>query len=1190
MSSLRSLNVSRVSQNEKALRRRPTLPLFATVFLAVCCRASVGLAAADLPTVTSVYVFQSNSSTVYQSGGYDLGPSVSEVYPVEGTFQLLVDTKSKNAWFVAVEATLTETSDALYSQDLDTLFDMTYSDGVLLSDNSVEFTGTMTDGSDSEIVLRLDFNGDVVTLIGETIPPSYDDDYYYELTATAVRKYGGGTGDEFNPYLIGTAEHLNRIGTYPEDWGSHFRMVDNVDLTGYQGTALNVIGDLDAECAASPFTGVFNGNGYSVSHLSYASADTVDFGLFRYVAGPDAEIIDVDLIDPNIDMPNGLGIGALVGCLGEGVLTGCRVNGGRVVGAQAVGALVGRNGRCQAEPCAGEDLCSAGQLVGCRSTAAVAGLSDVGGLVGINNGVVTDCNAAGTVTGQQSVGGLVGTNGNNVVNCQALGTVFGATDAGGLVGTNTGIVCGSHSTASVTGQENVGGLVGDNNGGSVTLSDATATVDGSSIVGGLVGTNAGKLGNSFSSGTVTGDLYVGGLIGRNVWRVSACYSTAAATAQYGHVGGLVGRNESVARIADCYASASVAGPYYAGGLLGSNDGVVMKCYANGPVDGIDDLGGLVGGSTDEACALFSFWDIETSGRLTSAGGLGLLTIQMKAAETFGGWGACTSVALWAVDDSQDYPALVWEGRAGATIAPMQLFDILTGTGTEDDPFVIFTPEELNAVGLFPCEWDKNFQLAADVTMSTYSENQFNPIGYYRLPFTGLFDGAGHTISSLRYSPSGPAYAGLFGCVSSLPARVENLGLVDVTVVAEDTDYVGALAGCLKEGAIVNCYAENASVLGRHLAAGLVGDNQGTLQDCSVSGSIAGEVTVGALVGRNEKGTVVDCSAAGLVAGVSQIGGLVGDNNGTISGGYSESSVSAGDQGGGLVGLNRSSIADAYATGQIMGHESIGGLIGSNRGSITDAHATGQIVGNEKIGGLAGSNQGELVRCYAIGDVTGDASVGGLSGVNLSGGITACHAGGTVYGRLSAGGLVGYSGSEGKLAESYATGSVSGYEWIGGLVGRNEAAVRACYASGRVSGTMDIGGLVGANLAAGSIGNSYASGNASGYEWVGGLVGVNGGSLQACYATGVVVGATEAVGGLAGLDYGNALACFWDIEASGRPTSAAGTGKTTAQMKSRSTFTASGWDFTSETANGTGDLWQITEGQSYPALSWEATAF
>jgi len=122
---------------------------------------------------------------------------------------------------------------------------------------------------------------------------------------------------------------------------------------------------------------------------------------------------------------------------------------------------------------------------------------------------------------------------------------------------------------------------------------------------------------------------------------------------------------------------------------------------------------------------------------------------------------------------------------------------------------------------------------------------------------------------------------------------------------------------------------------------------------------------------------------------------------------------------------------------------------------------------------------------------------------------------------------------------------------------------------------------------GTITNCYSEGDVSGFIRVGGLVGHNRGTITNCYAAGSVSG-TYTVGGLVGwndLLWGTVSNSFWDFETSGRTGSAGGTGKTTAEMQTISTFTDAGWDFVGETVNGIEDIWFIPEGD-YPHLWWE----
>ena len=159
----------------------------------------------------------------------------------------------------------------------------------------------------------------------------------------------------------------------------------------------------------------------------------------------------------------------------------------------------------------------------------------------------------------------------------------------------------------------------------------------------------------------------------------------------------------------------------------------------------------------------------------------------------------------------------------------------------------------------------------------------------------------------------------------------------------------------------------------------------------------------------------------------------------------------------------------------------------------------------------------------------------------------------------------------------------GYIYTGGSV--KNLGLENCTVSGS-SGSYYAGGLVGFNYG-GSISNCYSTGAVSGSGYsVGGLVGLNSGSISNCYSTGTVSG-SQYVGGLVGRNSGSVGSSFWDTQTSGQITSNGGTGKTTAQMKTLSTFTDAGWDFLGETINGTEDTWRMcVNGLYYPKLSWQ----
>ena len=294
--------------------------------------------------------------------------------------------------------------------------------------------------------------------------------------------------------------------------------------------------------------------------------------------------------------------------------------------------------------------------------------------------------------------------------------------------------------------------------------------------------------------------------------------------------------------------------------------------------------------------------------------------------------------------------------------------------------------------------------------------------------------------------------------------------------------------------------------------------------------------------------------------------------------------------GGVAGQNRGSFTACCASGSVAGRRGVGILAGHNTGSVSGCSASGVVSSYSRVGGLVGYNFGVVSSCYATASSTGDERVGGLVGENYNGRLATCNASGSVSGSSDVGGLVGYN-SRGTVELCYAVGSVMGDTNVGGLVGGNLGSVAKCSARSPVSGTgNNVGGLVGSNLRdsgiTGSIIESYANGQVTGDSRVGGLVGSDAGDLKACYTTSLANG-NSYVGGLVGKKSGGSvLACFWDIETSDCNTSAGGTPKTTAEMKTQSTFTAAGWDFVGETANGTEDIWAICEGTNYPRFVYQ----
>jgi PKD repeat protein len=327
-----------------------------------------------------------------------------------------------------------------------------------------------------------------------------------------------------------------------------------------------------------------------------------------------------------------------------------------------------------------------------------------------------------------------------------------------------------------------------------------------------------------------------------------------------------------------------------------------------------------------------------------------------------------------------------------------------------------------------------------------------------------------------------------------------------------------------------------------------------------------------------------------VSGTDDIGGLIGSfgiiwaywDHSWLSNSYATGNVDGSSNVGGLVGVNyHCMLSNLYATGNVTGDHNVGGLAGYSHGSVMTSFATGNVEGNYCVGGLVGNNSGTMNNSYANGNVTGDHDVGGLMGTLFDGGVEKSYATGNVTGINYTGGLVGsiiYSG----VSTSYATGNVNGTNEIGGLIGYWDLGwLSNSFATGNVNGSNRVGGLVGGNYQ-GTLSNSYAMGYVTGTDCVGGLVGYNIGMVSDSYATGYVTGTDDQVGGLVGNNGDVVWNCFWDNETSGQSSSFGGTGKTTAEMKTCSTFTDAGWDFR--------NVWFMVENVTYPVFQWQDIIF
>ena len=234
----------------------------------------------------------------------------------------------------------------------------------------------------------------------------------------------------------------------------------------------------------------------------------------------------------------------------------------------------------------------------------------------------------------------------------------------------------------------------------------------------------------------------------------------------------------------------------------------------------------------------------------------------------------------------------------------------------------------------------------DITLDTdldLTNMEWTPIGTESQPYTGTFNGKDKTITGLTVTGSND-YAGLFGCIGS-GGTVKDVTLTKARVTGGS--YVGGVAG-QNEGTVENCSVDGTVTgTGYTDTGGIVGTNYGTISGCSAEGTVTGDVNVGGIAGGSYLGVTIEgCHSTAAVSGRSFVGGVVGS-----------------------LGVN-SSLMACYSTGNVTATLTIGyagGVVGVNtQGTVTGCyHATGTVSGPAGyVGGIVGFNsRGTFTACY-----------------------------------------------------------------------------------------------------------------------------------------------------------------------------------------------------------------------------------
>ena len=833
-----------------------------------------------------------------------------------------------------------------------------------------------------------------------------------------------------------------------------------------------------------------------------------------------------------------------------------------------------------------------------------SGSEYVGGFVGYlnNNSIMSstyeNIYSAGEIHGLNYVGGTIGKVENKKTSQIDIMNISSSTDIsstglytagsiGWLYNPSTGTINLNNVTNTgniVSSKDYVGGIVGMSQNvstGKIEINNISSTgdVEGSNYVGGAIGyilaQNKGltNISNGFATGNViaTKD-YAGGFIGRSssnstavVNNINKCYATGNVSGET-RVGGFIGFT-TYSNIKDTFTTGMVSANDIVGSYVGEvSQATINNSYAIGK---IITTGQTVGGFAAKATnttAKNDYFSSQTTGYIKTAVGINVSTTNNKIYKLLkqNTYADYDFENIWAIDEDISTAYLQGLEKPDSVLSTNITYNKMVGEGTQDNPYQIATPDDLNDVRN---EASAYYIVVNDIDMKDYTVdgiNSMKPIGEAAAPFSGTIDGQGFTIKNYTYNSS-EDNVGLFSLVTN--ATIKNLNIENFDISGKN--YVGILVGNVSEGLVVdNVNIKTSTLTGSaNYIGGLVGyineskNINNKFNNITTDINITGAERVGGLIGYSNQSIndanleITNTTASGNITGNKFVGGLVGyvlnSKNSSIT--------------------LENNTNNYLITGSSSSTESIAGFIGhlenqntgkitinknTNNGNITNINANSN-VNTVRTGGIVGSlnntNNGEisLIENTNNGIITGKDNVGGaigylytLSEINNINNFTN---NGEITGRNNVGGAIGYIESNKALAKiniikTSNNNSISANDSVGGIIGqilnRNTATFtmdNLISDSSEIYGNNSTGGIIGIayNMNNGSliINNSYAKSNInSSSNYAGGLIGQiyasNTNSTQTisidkCYATGNITSSGSYAGGLVGSVRSNA---------------------------------------------------------------------
>lgn len=637
--------------------------------------------------------------------------------------------------------------------------------------------------------------------------------------------------------------------------------------------------------------------------------------------------------------------------------------------------------------------------------------------------VINQNKVHGTIEGTDCVGGLVGWiagGGDRDINSSFFsGIIYGNDKVGGIAGgcqidhwyelDYHSNITNSVSCANIKARDNIGGIIGYDNSGEPYREEINTSLSNNYFIGNIKGRNniggiAGylALGNcsyNYSSTSISGNMNVGGLIGlltRNDW---GSYSTTimsnivasnivAITSNAGCIFGKCDDDNLLGHIGQTGTSQENKGA--------SNSVITINGIRQQVTDNLQNgtntsLKSLKSSSTylglgwdfkannwtilETESFPYKTWQtappvIESdlvSGATTISGKSvegGTVTVEVGGKK----YSANTTNNLWTVnaDPLQAGDEVIVYSKVEGKEQSYWVMDLVgyKGKGTIDDPYQIYTAEDLQGVIA-----NGNYKLMNDIDVSSWiSSNSpirgWQPIGKGK-GLQASLDGDGHKVTGLWINTSDD-YTGLFSNFSN--GTIANLNIQ---------------------------IAEGKSIKGGNFTGGIVGKLiNGKIINCHINGDIESDSTfVGGIAGYTESCEISRASFIGSVTSSGEgirAGGLVGySSSDKINKSYTEATITAtgnNSSAGGLIGFSNSIVNECSSKGNVsaVSTSSIaGGLIGQsqNNGEVSDCYSTATAEGDTYAAGLVGYNYGKINKCYAKGNVSSQQTVAGIVGYN-----------------------------------------------------------------------------------------------------------------------------------------------------------------------------------------------------------------